>query len=208
MLQRLNRAVFADPAEVIGNHRIVEEHVNRRLRAGVPVLAGRRWELPELLPPREHPGPAVVVDGDHWRALRFIAGARSVEVISGPEQARQVGIGLGVFHLLISDLPVDRLVDTLEGFHITPTYLARYDQVRQQGLGVEAEGTEAGSDGGAFKAAAALVADDAACGSTAQGTDDGSCSRVGAIGAGDECGRTQQGADEKKFHGLEHRCGV
>ena len=144
VLQRLNRAVFADPAEVIGNHRIVEEHVNRRLRAGVPVLAGRRWELPELLPPREHPGPAVVVDGDHWRALRFIAGARSVEVISGPEQARQVGIGLGVFHLLISDLPVDRLVDTLEGFHITPTYLARYDQVRQQGLGAEAEGTEAG----------------------------------------------------------------
>ena len=73
---------------------------------------------------------------------------------------------------------------------------------------VATEGTEAGSDGGAFKAAAALVADDAACGSTAQGTDDGSCSRVGAIGAGDECGRTQQGADENKFHGLEHRCGV
>ena len=73
---------------------------------------------------------------------------------------------------------------------------------------VATEGAEAGSDGGAFEAAAALVADDAACGSTAQGTDDGSCSRVGAIGAGDECGRTQQGADEKKFHGLEHRCGV
>lgn len=143
VLQRLNREVFRDPAEVIANHRVVEEHVHRRLRAGVPHLAGRRWELPELLPPREEPGPAVVVAGDHWRALRFIDGAHSVEVISGPEQARQVGIGLGLFHLLISDLPVDRLVDTLEGFHITPGYLARYDRLRQQGIGAAAEGPEA-----------------------------------------------------------------
>jgi Ser/Thr protein kinase RdoA (MazF antagonist) len=129
VLQRLNREVFQDPAEVIANHRIVEEHVNRRLRAGVPVLSGRRWELPELLPPRQEPGPAVVVDGEHWRALRFIEDSHSVEVISSPEQARQVGLGLGVFHLLISDLPVDRLADTLEGFHITPAYLERYDAI-------------------------------------------------------------------------------
>lgn len=51
---------------------------------------------------------------------------------------------------------------------------------------VATEGAEAGSDGGAFETAAALVADDAACGGTAQGTDDGSCSCVGTVGAGDE----------------------
>ena len=73
---------------------------------------------------------------------------------------------------------------------------------------VATEGTEAGSDGGAFEAAAALVADDAAGGGTAQGTDDGSCSCVGAVGAGDEGDRAQEGADKKKFHGLEIRWGV
>ena len=73
---------------------------------------------------------------------------------------------------------------------------------------VAAQGAEAGSDGGAFETAAALVADDAACGGTAQGTDDGSCSCVGAVGAGDEGGRAQEGADKKKFHGLDRRCGV
>lgn len=130
VLQRLNREVFQEPVEVIANHRIVVEHITRRLQAGVPALAGRRWELPELLSPREQPGPAVVVAGDHWRALRFIEGSHSVEVIRGPEQAHEVGIGLGMFHLLISDLPVERLADTLEGFHITPRYLARYDELR------------------------------------------------------------------------------
>ncbi|MFM8525176.1 MAG: phosphotransferase enzyme family protein [Cyanobacteriota bacterium] len=144
VLQRLNGAVFRDPAEVIANHRVVEQHVNRHLREGVPALAGRRWELPELLPPRQEPGPAVVVAGDHWRALRFIAGTRSLEVISGPEQAHQVGLGLGTFHRLIRDMPVDQLTDTLEGFHITPAYLARYDSVRQ---GVAAAGAETSADG-------------------------------------------------------------
>ena len=40
-----------------------------------------------------------------------------------------MGFGLGLFHHLISDLPPDRLVDTLEGFHVTPAYLAHYDNV-------------------------------------------------------------------------------
>jgi len=135
VLQRLNAAVFTDPAAVIANHAVVEQHVKRRLRAGVPALAGRRWDLPELLPPREGPGPAVVVAGDHWRALRFIDGAESVEVIAGPEQAHQVGVGLGMFHLLISDLPVERLTDTLKGFHVTPAYLARYDALADRCTG-------------------------------------------------------------------------
>jgi Ser/Thr protein kinase RdoA (MazF antagonist) len=38
-----------------------------------------------------------------------------------------VGFGLGLFHHLISDLSPERLADTLEGFHVTPVYLARYD---------------------------------------------------------------------------------
>jgi Ser/Thr protein kinase RdoA (MazF antagonist) len=34
-----------------------------------------------------------------------------------------------MFHTLLSDLPADRLADTLEGFHITPRYLRHYDEV-------------------------------------------------------------------------------
>jgi Ser/Thr protein kinase RdoA (MazF antagonist) len=34
-----------------------------------------------------------------------------------------------MFHTLLSDLPTDKLSDTLEGFHITPFYLQNYDRV-------------------------------------------------------------------------------
>ena len=34
-----------------------------------------------------------------------------------------------MFHSLISDLPPDSLADTLEDFHVTPSYMRRFDQV-------------------------------------------------------------------------------
>ena len=40
-----------------------------------------------------------------------------------------MGYALGRFHHLLSDLPPDRLADTLPGFHVTPGYLAHYDEV-------------------------------------------------------------------------------
>jgi Ser/Thr protein kinase RdoA (MazF antagonist) len=34
-----------------------------------------------------------------------------------------------MFHYLISDLPPEKLADTLEGFHITPKYLKQYEKI-------------------------------------------------------------------------------
>jgi Ser/Thr protein kinase RdoA (MazF antagonist) len=40
-----------------------------------------------------------------------------------------VGRALGTFHSLIHDLPTAELADTLEGFHVTPGYLAAFERV-------------------------------------------------------------------------------
>jgi Ser/Thr protein kinase RdoA (MazF antagonist) len=45
------------------------------------------------------------------------------------QQAYEAGSALGAFHRLLANLPVDQLVDTLPGFHITPQYLTQYDKV-------------------------------------------------------------------------------
>lgn len=58
--------------------------------------------------------------------MSFVADSRCVEVIENRQQANELGRGLGLFHHLIHDLPVDRLTDTLEGFHVTPLYLQAY----------------------------------------------------------------------------------
>ena len=68
-------------------------------------------------------------DGSFWRAISFIEGATSFDIIRDASHASEVGYALGTFHLLLSDLPPDRLADTLEGFHVTPVYLQHYEEV-------------------------------------------------------------------------------
>jgi hypothetical protein len=131
ILQRINRRVFCQPELVTENMRTLTEHVRRRLERD-PVSAGRRWEVPRVLLTPEGQDHWVDPDGSFWRAITFVAGARSFDTVKDMEHGTEVGYALGMFHRLISDLPTEALADTLEGFHITPRYLRHYDEVLAQ----------------------------------------------------------------------------
>ncbi len=128
VLQRVNTQVFHQPELVMLNMSTFAEHVRKRLQ-NAPLKAGRRWEVPQVLP--AHNGHHHWIDpgGSFWRALTFIDSAESFDTVRDIEHAKEVGYALGMFHNLLSDLPPERLADTLEGFHITPLYLRHYDKV-------------------------------------------------------------------------------
>jgi Ser/Thr protein kinase RdoA (MazF antagonist) len=130
VLQRINSQVFREPERVIANLEVLGRHVQARLNAPGPahgLLQQRRWELPMLIPSSDGEKTSHRCEGGHvWRCITHVADAISVDVIEHVGQARELGVGLGVFHLLISDLAVTELTDTLEGFHITPGYLQAY----------------------------------------------------------------------------------
>lgn len=128
VLQRINTHVFRQPELVMRNIRICTEHVRQRL-LHLPLGAGRRWEVPRVLLAQDGQDHWIDSDGLFWRAVSFIAAAQSFDTIKNIKHAREAGYALGMFHTLLSDLPSDRLDDTLEGFHITPLYLRRYDEV-------------------------------------------------------------------------------
>ena len=131
VLQRLNTQVFRQPELVMQNLQVLDRHVQQRLLArqdpSAALLAGRRWVLPQVVCTRDADQAwHCCQSGGFWRTLTFVDDARTVEVIEHRQQARELGWGLGLFHHLISDLPVDQLADTLDGFHITPRYLEAY----------------------------------------------------------------------------------
>ena len=128
ILQRINTQVFSQPELVMGNLRTFTEHISQRLER-VPLDSNRRWEVPEVLAAQEKQDYWIDADGSFWRALSFIDASQSFDTIKDREHAREVGYGLGMFHNLLSDLPTEKLADTLEGFHITPRYLHYYDRV-------------------------------------------------------------------------------
>ena len=128
ILQRINTQVFHRPELVMLNMRTCTEHVHKRLQRA-PLSEGRCWQTPYVLLSRDGLDHWIDPGGSFWRAISFIEGSQSFDIIQDIEHGREVGTALGMFQSLISDLPAERLADTLEGFHVTPRYLRHYDEV-------------------------------------------------------------------------------
>jgi Ser/Thr protein kinase RdoA (MazF antagonist) len=126
VLQRINTQVFHQPQLIMQNMRIFTEHIHERLQR-TPL--SRRWEVPRVLLTKDAQDHWSDADNSFWRAISFIEGSQSFDTMHDRSHAQEVGYALGMFHNLISDLPPEKLADTLEGFHITPVYLQHYDEV-------------------------------------------------------------------------------
>lgn len=127
ILQRLNSHVFASPELVIQNMKIVTEHVHHRLMAEQH-FSDRIWQLPRVIPSKDGHDFVQDADGQYWRAISLIASAHAYDKIQNLDHAHEAGFVLGQFQRLINDIPVERLSDTLPGFHITPQYLQKMDK--------------------------------------------------------------------------------
>ncbi|WP_445632116.1 phosphotransferase enzyme family protein [Nostoc sp. DSM 114167] len=126
VLQRINTQVFRQPQLIMQNMRTLTEHVQKRLQ-DTPL--NRRWEVPRVLLTKNAQDHWKDADGSFWRAISFIPGSQSFDSMRDRSHAKEIGYALGMFHNLISDLPAEKLADTLKGFHITPFYLQHYEEV-------------------------------------------------------------------------------
>lgn len=90
--------------------------------------------MPTVLHARDGKPYFVDADKGFWRAISFIEGATAHCKIQSSKHAWEAGFGLGFFQFLISDMDVSRLHDTLPGFHVTPEYVWRYNEVLQKAL--------------------------------------------------------------------------
>jgi Putative homoserine kinase type II (protein kinase fold) len=127
ILQRINVHVFRQPKLIMQNMRAFTEHMRNRAHD-----EGHRWKMPRVLATKAGQDFYVDSGGNFWRAISFIQGAQSFNIIKDVRHAREVGHALGMFQFLIHDLPVNKLADTLEGFHIIPRYLQNFDRVLSQ----------------------------------------------------------------------------
>ena len=128
ILQRINSQVFQKPELIMRNMHVVTGHISERLRCS-EIDDGRRWEVPHIITTREGNDCWIDSDGSFWRAISYINNACTYDTVKDNNHAEEAGFALGMFHNLISDLSADRLVDTLEGFHILPRYLNHYNEV-------------------------------------------------------------------------------
>ena len=129
ILQRINTTVFCQPELVMNNICILSDYVSQRLEQPDLSIVDRRWLIPQVLSTSQQQNYWIAEDSSFWRAISFIDNSQSFDTIQNIQHGQEIGYGLGMFHHLINDLPVDHLADTLEGFHITPEYIQHYQQV-------------------------------------------------------------------------------
>lgn len=113
--QRINRAVFREPARVMENFARVVAHQRCALeREGAPEIERRVLTLVAA-----RGGPSCYVDsrGDTWRTVPLIAGAHTEDVPRGPADARAAGFAFGRFLAQLADFPPPRLHETIPRFH-------------------------------------------------------------------------------------------
>ena len=129
--QRINKAVFKQPEQVIENIRHITGHIAAKLGAntgGAPAETGisvsRR--VLRLVPTRS--GKFFYIDsaGEYWRTYLFIEHAATFEVIESPELAYKVGSAVGTFQRQLSDYAGPPLYETIPDFH---NMRARYAQL-------------------------------------------------------------------------------
>jgi Ser/Thr protein kinase RdoA (MazF antagonist) len=123
VLQCINAYVFPEPEAVLKNLAEIGRHLDSKTPDAV------KLQIPRLL--KSETGGDSVRDeqGRIWRAISYIAESVSLEALEDLQEARQAGFALGHFHRLLCDLNPSQMKDTLPGFHITPSYLARYREV-------------------------------------------------------------------------------
>ena len=127
ILQRINTSVFCQPELVINNMCVLSDYVTQKLQQ--IDLGDRRWQIPRVLYTCDRHNCWIAEDSSFWRAISFIDNSQSFDTIQNSQHGKEIGYCLGMFHSVVNDLPIDKLADTLEGFHITPRYLQQYQKI-------------------------------------------------------------------------------
>ncbi len=113
--QKINRHVFRSPDEVMNNLMRVTTHIRSRLEANQAEDITRRVLI--VVPTRDGDSFYVNEEGDFWRTFVFVEGVQSFEAVESDQQAYQAGVAFGEFQNLLSDLPGERLHETIPRFH-------------------------------------------------------------------------------------------
>jgi len=115
LLQRINHEVFRDVAGLMQNIDRVSRHIRKKLAETQGHDPDR--ECLTLLPTNDGRSFLQDEDGRFWRMLLFIPDSVSYDRPDNPALLFEAGKGYGRFIRLVSDLPGERLNETIPAFH-------------------------------------------------------------------------------------------
>lgn len=115
ILQKINNYVFREPVKVMDNIREINRHLAGR-------QSGQDCAIISFLDNRSGSN-FTCLDGQYWRICQYVENSVAYETVENDSVLHSAGYAFGRFQELLSDMPLDRLADTIPGFHDTPARL-------------------------------------------------------------------------------------
>ncbi len=123
--QRINHHVFQHPPVLMENIARVTKHLRSKLESGaagsiLPAAEISRRTL-TIIPTRNGAAFHLDSNGDYWRTYVYIENSATYDTPVSPAMAFEAARAFGQFQVLLSDLPVPPLHETIPLFHHTPS---------------------------------------------------------------------------------------
>ena len=125
VVQRLNTDVFPNPDKLVANARKIEQHLLKKHRK-------QQYQLDII----KHVATTdqrylLDINGEKWRALEFIGGSYSEEVVRSPSQAKVAANAFGQFAAALEDFDAEQLYPVIKDFHNLAMRLDMLEQAVQ-----------------------------------------------------------------------------
>lgn len=138
VLQRVNNYVFRYPEDVMGNLRVITDHLKVKVGGegedGEKVGGEERGlKFASIIRTREGRDFYRDDEGNVWRLMTYIEHAKAYETVQGVWHAEECGRVLGRFLDLVSDIDLTKIRATIAGYHVPSEYLRQYDEMPKEG---------------------------------------------------------------------------
>ncbi|MBE0369611.1 hypothetical protein PAUR_a4147 [Pseudoalteromonas aurantia 208] len=123
VVQKLNTEVFPKPEQLVENARAIEQHLSIKSEKGEYQL-----NIIKHLPTIDE-GYLVIHNGDVWRALEFIGGSYSEDVVNSAFKAQTAANAFGQFAQALEDFNASELHHVIPDFHNLAKRIEMFEEV-------------------------------------------------------------------------------
>jgi hypothetical protein len=123
IFQRINDYVFKEPVKVMRNIKEITLHVQQK-------ISKDDCDIITFLDNKEGKN-YTVVNGDYWRVCYYVKNSVTFDYVENSKVLYSAGYAFGRFQQLLSDLPMEKLYETIPDFHNTKKRLDYFFEITE-----------------------------------------------------------------------------